>query len=286
MEGMSREVTGSTKVAAVVGWPIEHSLSPTIHNAGFESTGLDWTYVALPVPPDRRDEVVSSCIALGIRALSVTMPYKTTLTSRVDRLDETSRRLGSLNTISFDDRGSTTGHTTDGDGLVGSLLDDGVDITARRILVVGTGGAGRSVIEAVARSRPQKLLVANRTAPDPGLISSISFGVADVVSWPERSNVLGDIDIVINCTSIGMGDDPTMPMDTAKIGRHHTVVDLVYHPMRTAFMSASEAQGARVVGGLGMLVHQAALQQRIWTGQMPDIEAMTRAALSALGGRR
>ncbi|MEY4362065.1 MAG: shikimate dehydrogenase [Actinomycetota bacterium] len=283
---MNRRVSGTTKVAAVVGWPIAHSLSPTIHNVGFDSTGVDWTYVALGVHPERGDTILSSCRALGIRGLSVTMPFKTVLAAQVERLDDTCRRLGSLNTISFDDHGSTTGHSTDGDGLIASLLASDVEFGAQRLLVLGTGGAGRSVIEAASRSHPRSLLVSNRTAPDRELISSISSGMAEIVPWDDRSSALREVDIVINCTSIGMGDDRHLPFDPNAIGPAHVVVELIYHPIRTALMDAAQTRGARVVGGLGMLIHQAALQQQIWTGHLPDVEAMTRSALSALGERR
>lgn len=277
------EVNGSTKVAAVVGWPIAHSLSPAIHNAGFRSTGVDWTYVALPVQPDHEDRIVEMCVRLGLAGLSVTMPYKTSVAGQVDDLDEVSRRLKSVNTVSFDGSRRTTGHSTDGDGLVDSLAHDGVELAGRRILVIGTGGAGRSVIEAVSRRSPQRLLVTNRSAGrlDPSVVAA----PFEWVPWTDREEAVAAVDIVINCTSVGMGADTSTPFDTMAIGDRHTIVDLVYHPMDTKLLTDARTKGARCIGGLGMLVHQAARQQRIWTGHQPDVDVMTSVARSALLAR-
>jgi len=277
------KISGSTKVAAVVGWPIAHSLSPTIHQAGFESTGVDWTYVALPVPPSSQDRIVSACTALGIAGLSVTMPYKTAVAAQVDEVDDTCRRLGSVNTVSFDDDRRSTGHTTDGDGLVDSLAHDGVDVADRTILVIGTGGAGRSVLEAISRRGPRRLLASNRSTDRPDL-TSVS-AIVERVEWADRNEAAGAADIVINCTSVGMGSDRSTPFETSCLGPRHTIVDLVYHPLETRLLGEAATKGARSIGGLGMLVHQAALQQKIWTGHLPDVEVMSRAARSALVAR-
>lgn len=276
-------VSGSTKVAAVVGWPIVHSLSPAIHNAGFESTGVDWTYVALPVRPDDQDRIVAMCAGLGICGLSVTMPYKTSVVDQVDELDETCRRLRSANTVAIDDDRRSKAHTTDGDGLVDSLAYEGVEVSGRSILVIGTGGAGRSVLEALSRRHPQRLLFTNRSSDRMG--SSEIAPLAERIDWSERNAAVSSTDIVINCTSVGMGTDEATPFDTSVVESGHTVVDLVYHPLETRLLGAARAKGARSIGGLGMLVHQAALQQRIWTGHLPDVGAMDRAARSALRAR-
>lgn len=251
-----------------------------IHIAGFESTGVDWTYVALPVSPVNQERIVSACSALGIAGLSVTMPYKTAVTVQVDEIDDTCRRLGSVNTVSFSDDQRSKGHTTDGDGLVLSLAHDGVDVSDLTVLVIGTGGAGRSVLEAISRRGPRRLLAANRSADRPDLTSvSANF---ERVDWTDRNEAAGAADIVVNCTSVGMGSDRSTPIDTSCIGPRHTIVDLVYHPMETRLLGEATARGARSIGGLGMLVHQAALQQKIWTGHMPDVEVMSQAARSAL----
>lgn len=276
-------ISGATKVAAVVGWPIEHSLSPAIHNAGFVSTGVDWTYVALGVRPEHGDKIVEMSAGLGVAGLSVTMPYKTTVAAQVHEVDETSRRLESVNTVSFAEDHRSRGHTTDGDGLLGALASEGVEVSGRSVLVLGTGGAGRSVIEAFSRRSPRRLMVSNRSSD-----RSEPFGIAsktERVDWAERTAAVAAADIVVNCTSVGMGTDRSTPFDTACVGSQHTIVDLVYHPLETRLLEEARRRGARPIGGLGMLVHQAALQQKIWTGHLPDVELMSRVARSALAAR-
>lgn len=276
-------INGATKVAAVVGWPITHSLSPAIHNAGFASTGVDWTYVALPVQPEHQNHIVEMGVGLGLAGISVTMPYKTSVAAQVDELDEVSRRLDSVNTVSFDGSRRTTGHSTDGEGLIASLVHEGVDLDGRRILILGTGGAGRSVIEAISRRRPSALMVTNRSV---GRLDSIEFeSTHEWVAWSDRGDAVSAVDVIINCTSVGMGTDSSTPIETEGINSGHTIVDLVYHPLETRLLAAARSRGARCIGGLGMLVHQAALQQEIWTGHQPDADTMIDAARSALLAR-
>lgn len=285
MNVMNRSVSGSTRLAALVGWPIDHSLSPTIHNAGFASTGVDWTYVALRVRPEERMHIVSACVSLGVSGLSVTMPYKTEVASQVDRSDETCHRLRSVNTVSFVDGSTSIGHTTDGDGLVADLHSLDVSVGDQRILVVGTGGAGRSVLEALARRNPKRLLATNRSRPENTALRSITDRPIELIEWEQRDAILGEVDLVVNCTSIGMDRDGGVPIDPSRLNRGHTVVDLVYHPSRTPLINAAEENGARTIGGIGMLVQQAALQQQIWTGHLPDVAAMTKTARLALAER-
>lgn len=286
MEGMNEAlVSGRTRVAAVVGWPIEHSLSPIIHNAGFATTGIDWTYVALRVEPEMRSTIVSSASALGLGGLSVTMPYKTDVARQVDHLDESCRRLDSVNTVSFATDGSTTGHTTDGDGLVASLESNGILLDELRVVILGTGGAGRSVLEAVARRRPREVVLTNRTIALAESARSMASVPVRIVEWDARHDAVRDADLIINCTSLGMGSSGASPCDESTLGPNQIVVDLVYHPLDTPLLREAAHRGAKVVDGLGMLLHQAALQQKIWTGHLPDVSHMRSAALRALQAR-
>ena len=234
MEDMNEAlVSGRTRVAAVVGWPIEHSLSPIIHNAGFATTGIDWTYVALRVEPEMRSTIVSSASALGLGGLSVTMPYKTDVARQVDHLDESCRRLDSVNTVSFATDGSTTGHTTDGDGLVASLESNGILLDELRVVILGTGGAGRSVLEAVARRRPREVVLTNRTISLAESARSMASVPVRIVEWDARHDAVRDADLIINCTSLGMGSSGASPCDESTLGPNQIVVDLVYHPLDT-----------------------------------------------------
>ncbi|MGA0144680.1 MAG: shikimate dehydrogenase [Ilumatobacteraceae bacterium] len=279
-----RPISGHTRVAAVLGWPIEHSLSPAIHNAGFESLDVDWTYVALPTPPERLGSVLDLCRGGSIAGASVTMPLKTLAYESMDHLTDAARVLRSVNTVSMDD-GLLIGHSTDGDGLVDALLEEAVSLVGVSVFLLGWGGAARSVADAVKRAGADRVLITNRSGTDADELHSV---VPDslAVPWSERDDVCSEIDIVINCTSVGMGGDPSLPLDPSRLEPSTTVVDLVYHPLDTPFMVSARRHGCRVVGGLGMLVHQAARQQEIWLGRRPDTSIMKAQALQALAERR
>lgn len=276
-----RAITGRTHVAGVIGWPVAHSLSPAIHNAGFESLGVDWTYVAFPTPPGRGASVIQLCRDGIISGLSVTMPHKSDAYMAVDRVSPAAAALHSVNTIVRDPDGALIGHSTDGDGLVDSLLVEGVDPSGREVLVVGWGGAARSVVDALSRRGASRVSVTNRSGVSPTDLEAIA-PTGSVVEWADRDGGVASHEIVINCTSVGMGSDGAIPFDVAALDSTATVVDLVYHPLVTPLLRTAAARGCRTIGGLGMLIHQAARQQALWLSTFPDVEAMTQAALRQL----
>lgn len=279
------EITGHTRVAGVIGWPIEHSLSPTIHNAGFSSCAVDWVYVALPIPPGRCSEILELCRNGTIGGLSVTMPHKTDVFDLVDRVSPAASSLRSVNTVAVEADGALVGHSTDGDGLVDSLVSEGVDPTGRSVLITGWGGAARSVADALVRRGVGHITVTNRSGVVIDELEAIA-PTSSVVPWAERDEVVRSHELIVNCTSLGMGDDPRLPIDPRRLTEDSVVVDLVYHPRETPLLVAAAAEGCRTVGGLGMLIHQAARQQQIWLGRRPDVGAMTSAALRRLETHR
>lgn len=270
------------RLAAVIGHPVAHSLSPVIHRAAFDASGLDWTYVAFDVPSGSAEEAVAAMRVLGIGGLSVTMPHKDAVADAVDRLDDAARALGAVNTVSWDGD-DLVGSSTDGEGFVASLADAGVGVAGARVAVLGAGGAARALIDALGRARADSIIVINRTASR-AVDAALLAGQASVGGVGDISSA----DIVVNATSVGMGIAPgsvetdDLPCDPALFCDRHVVVDLVYHPLETGLLAAARRCGARTVDGLGMLVHQAALQQRIWTGILPDTHAMRAAAESHL----
>ncbi|MFZ9397242.1 MAG: shikimate dehydrogenase [Ilumatobacteraceae bacterium] len=280
---MNRPISGRTRVAGVIGWPVEHSLSPVLHAAGFGSLDIDWTYVAFPTPPESVHRVVESARTLGVVGLSVTMPHKTAVVDLCDSLTDSARSLRSVNTIEFRSDGTTVGHSTDGDGLVESLRHEGVDPAERNVLVLGFGGAGRAVGAAIRRHGARRLMIANRTTIPPDHLDAMGFDGVRVVPWSERNEAASSCDLVINCTSVGMGRDSESPLVDAALSDRHVAVDIVYHPAETTFLRDAKSHGARTIGGIGMLVHQAARQEEIWTGRRPDVEAMKRAVTEVLG---
>jgi shikimate dehydrogenase len=272
-------------LAGVIGSPVAHSLSPAIHRAAFAAAGLDWSYVAFDVEPGCADQAVEAMRVLGIRGLSVTMPHKEQVAECVDRLDPAAAALRSVNTVSWDGD-ELVGSSTDGDGFVASLVEAGIDVSGARVAVLGAGGAARSLVDALGRAGAADIAIVNRT-PDGAQQAALLAPVARVAGPQDVTTA----DLVVNATSIGMGVDPgtastaDLPCDPALLRPEHVVADLVYHPLQTAWLLAAADVGARTVDGLGMLVHQAALQQERWTGRRPDAAAMRRAAEAELAHR-
>ncbi len=264
-------MTGETRLAAVIGDPVRHSRSPAIHNAGYEAAGLDWVFVALPVPAGRGADAVAAMPVLGIAGFSVTMPHKADAARACDALSADATTLAVVNTVVLREDGSLWGDSTDGEGLVRSLVDAGLDVAGRRVLVVGAGGAARASVLALGRAGATVTVTARR--PEAAAAAASLAPGAAVAALDEG---LGEqFDVVVNATPVGMAGE-SLPIAPPGPGRW--AVDLIYHPAETPFLAAAAARGARVVGGLGMLVHQAALGFEAMTGHPAPLVAMRAAA--------
>jgi shikimate dehydrogenase len=274
-------ISGATRVAGVIGSPVRHSLSPALHNAAFEQLGLDWVYAAFDVPPGQAAAALAAMRALGLGGLSVTMPHKEAVAAAVDALDPAAAALRSVNTVVPQADGSLTGHSTDGAGVIASLAAAGVSVAGRPVCLLGGGGAARSLADALGRAGAARVAVVNRTAGAAEATAALAGAVGVVGTTAD----IGTADIVVNATSVGMGTGD-LPCDTGLLRSGQVVADIVYHPRRTALLKAAGAVGAITVDGLGMLVHQAALQQQLWHGRTPAVEAMTAAAERELAARR
>jgi len=282
MSDTERVVTGRTKLAVVIGDPVAQSLSPVIHNAGFISSNLDWTYAALRVSSVGLPGFVSLMRDSSISGVSVTMPHKNSVSSLVDRLDESASALGSVNTIVKDGDGKLVGHSTDGDGLCDALLEAGESVHGRRVLILGAGGAARSIVDAMARQGADSILIHNRTVANAERLLPLSRGRGQLCPAEDLADAVRSSEIVINTTSVGMGENAS-PLRDGLLNENHVVVDIVYHPLHTTLLAQAQEAGSRTVDGLRMLIHQAARQQMLWSGRRPDVTSMTRAAMRALG---
>ena len=276
---MSTAITGSTRLAAVIGSPVRHSLSPALHNAAFAAAGLDWRFVAFDVGPGRADDAVAGMQTLGIGGYAVTMPHKADVAGAVDEVDPAAAALGSVNTVVLRPDGSTLGASTDGAGFVDSVLAAGFELTDSKVVVLGAGGAARSIIDALGRAGVPEIVVVNRTRASADTAAELS-SVARVGTLEDVSQA----DLLVNATSIGMGVDE-LPVAADLLRPDLAVADIVYHPLETGLLHAAATAGATTIDGLGMLVHQAVRQQELWTGQRPDPAAMRAAAEAELARR-
>ena len=264
--------------AAVIGTPVSQSLSPAMHNAVFEDLGIDAEYGALDVSSSDFDGTIERLRHSEYVGLSVTMPHKDAACRISDELSQVARRIGAVNTISFRN-GTISGDNTDGAGCIRALGHHGVVVDGARCVVLGAGGTARSVIDAVVAGGAREVIVVNRTEGNTlraidGLERCRIGSVADV----------SGSDIVINCTSVGMGTNES-PIPSESLAGVGCVLDAVYHPLRTKLLDIAVAAGSKAIDGLWMLVFQAVEQQRLWFGHDVDALVMRSAAVAELARR-
>jgi shikimate dehydrogenase len=274
-------IGGSTHLVGVIGWPIDHSLSPVIHNAAYEALGLDWVYVALPVTQGAVDAALEGLRALGFAGANVTMPHKETVASALEALTDDAALLRAVNTIDVTPAG-LVGHNTDAPGF-GRFLerDAGFDAAGTSALVFGAGGAARACALAIARAGAARIVVALR---EPVRASALIATLDDldttveVVSFDDAPRARPDL--IVNATPLGAHGE-ALPLPP--LGASIVAVDLLYQPASTPLQSDVRAAGGVAFGGLGLLLHQAALSIELWTGQPAPLEAMSAAAIGAIG---
>ena len=276
-------ITARTRVAAVIGDPVGHSLSPALMNAAFAELGVDAVYTAFEVQAGTVGEALAGMSALGLLGLNVTMPHKQDVFDLVDELDPAAEALRAVNCVVPLPGRRLRGYSTDGAGLVDSLrLDADWNPEGQTVAVLGAGGAARAIVDAVARSGAAEVIVVNRT-------ESSALAAAALAGHKGRVGGSADLpaaDCIVNATSVGMGGTGELPLDPAVLRPGQLVVDIVYHPLVTPLLAAATAAGARTLDGLGMLVHQAARAVELWTGRRPDAATMRAAALAELAARR
>jgi shikimate dehydrogenase len=275
-----KHIDATTRLCAVIGNPVEHSLSPAIHNAAFEALGLNYVYVAFRV--EDIAGAMAGLRALGnFRGMSVTIPHKVSVMRYLDVIDEVTASIGSVNTVSKED-GILKGASSDGPGAAKALEGHGVDISGKRVLLLGSGGAARAISFTLASREqapsltilgvvPQELekLVADLRERTPARVSSENLNDASL-----RKHV-GDADVIIHCTPVGMSpktEETLVPKELLHAGQ--AVFDIVYNPRKTLLLREAEAAGCVIVPGLEMFVNQAVVQFELWTGRAAPVEVM------------
>jgi shikimate dehydrogenase len=268
-----------------MGYPVRHSLSPLLHNTAFAALGLNWTSVAFEVAPGRVGPALDGVRALGVTGLSVTMPHKADVAALVDERSAVVHKLGAANCV-MNIAGTLRGENTDGAGFLASIARAAdFDPAGKRCVIVGAGGAARAVTLALADAGASTVTVVNRTAGRAADVAALA-GPAGRVGAAGVEVETDSADLVINATPVGMtgtdeGDSGWL-VPPSWLHRGQVVVDLVYAPRPTAWLTAAAEVGATAVDGLGMLVHQAAAQLELWTGVPAPVDRMWQAAVNAL----
>ena len=272
-------IGAKTRLLALIGHPVEHSLSPAMHNASFDAEGLDYVYVALDVKPEDLPSAVRGAAALGFRGFNVTMPHKRAILPLLDDVDEVARISGAVNTVVVEDLGLLRGHNTDGGGMVSACREAGIGLAGKRVLLLGAGGVAAAIALAFGDEGIGELRIVNRSIQPArellGKLRAAGLKKVEVSSGDALDEAAAETEVIVNATSLGMRDGDPLPIPVEQLGRGRTVCDAVYRPGgETVLIREARARGARVVAGERMLLYQGVLAQRLWTGREPNVEVM------------
>jgi len=280
-------ITGKTKVCGIIGDPVEHSMSPAMHNAAFRALGLDYAYLPFRVCREELQNAVAGLRALNVVGLNVTIPHKVAVMSFLDKLDPLAERIGAVNTIVNDD-GVLTGYNTDAPGFLQTMRSKNIEPEGKNIVILGAGGASKG-ISFILAGAGASLVILNRTRSRAeelaAQVSQIYQRQVEVVALNKKNmaRALDGADILVNTTSVGMvpGIEQT-PVPAGLLKPRLVVFDIVYNPLETRLLREAKAAGARTIDGLDMLVGQGALAFEKWTGQKAPLAVMKQAAVKAL----
>jgi shikimate dehydrogenase len=280
------------KLYGVIGYPVGHSMSPTMHNDAFERLSMDAYYHAFEIMPEKFAAAVEGLKAIDIAGFNVTVPYKVKIMDHLDEVDPLARAIGAVNTV-VNEKGRYIGYNTDGEGYVTSLLQvlNEIDLKERRVLIIGAGGAARAIYFTLAtyKHAPKQIDLCNRTvekakeliADNPASAASMALSIEEAeVSLPQY-------DIIVNTTSVGMHphiEDTPLILQHVKKGA--LVSDIIYNPLETKLLKDAKNKGALIQNGIGMFVMQGALAFEKWTGKRPDIKAMESIVLNKLQNQK
>ncbi len=272
--------------AGVVGWPVDHSLSPRLHGYWLEKYAIDGEYVKIPVDPGDFEAGIRALAGRGFSGFNVTVPHKEAAFRLMDEVDPAAERLRAVNTVTIRPDGGLHGANTDGFGFAENLkaglgrpaLPDGP------AMVIGAGGAARAVVGALMDGGAEDIRLANRTAERAERLAAELGGPVSIVDWDRRDKNLAGVALVVNCTSLGMAGSPPLEFSLAGLAPDAVVTDIVYAPLETPLLAAARARGHRTVDGLGMLLHQGRPGFERWFGVAPEVDGRLRARmLEALG---
>jgi shikimate dehydrogenase len=281
--------SAKTKVCGLIGDPVEHSMSPVMHNAAFRELGLDYLYVPFRVKKEEIGKAIDGMRALNLRGLNITIPHKVAVIPLLDELDPLAEKIGAVNTIVNND-GVLRGYNTDASGLLQSMWTNGIEPRDKNIVIIGAGGASRAVTFILA-DKKARLVILNRIQEldwAKELASRITQTFRQKIEALEltRENlakVLNKADILLNATNAGMSPNTEeTPVDADLLRPELVVYDIVYNPSKTRLLREAEMINAKTIGGLDMLTWQGALAFQMWTGRKAPVELMKREAAKLL----
>ncbi|MEJ2241995.1 MAG: shikimate dehydrogenase [Candidatus Bathyarchaeota archaeon] len=283
-------INGKTKICAIMGDPVEHSLSPAMHNAAFEELGLNLVYVAFQVNTQNLKTAILGAKSLGILGLNITMPHKNAVTKYLDILEGVAKSINAVNTV-INRQGKLIGYNTDGSGVIIALKENQIYLEKKKLVLLGAGGAAKAIAHQVSQDL-KELVILNRTLNKAkklaGMLKSSGLKVnARILSPNVLMEELSTADILVNATSVGMNPDACKsPVPLEYLRSDLAVMDIIYNPLKTRLIKDAEAVGAKIVSGLEMLIYQGAIAFEIWTGCQAPIKIMRAAILNQLSKQR
>lgn len=273
------QLNNTTNKLCVIGDPVGHSKSPLIQNTMISALGLDYIYMAQHVSRGRTAQWLQAAKEAGYAGFNATMPHKVDLVPLMDRLDQDARLYGAVNTVAIRN-GLAYGYNTDGRGFLQSLLDGGIDPAGRRVVILGAGGAAKSVALKLVQQKAQCVYICNRTLSKAEQLCSLAPAGTMVPAPMDLSSLtelLPAADLLVNCTSMGMTGVEAQFQNLEFLDRlpaHAPVCDLIYSPAETLFLEQARLRGHQTLNGLNMLVWQAVFALEHFTGAQIDGQAM------------
>jgi shikimate dehydrogenase len=271
------DINGRTKITGLFGYPVEHTLSPAMHNAAFQELGLNYCYVPLLVHPDQLNDAVRAIRALQLPGVNVTVPHKEKVLKMLDAVDEEAVFIGAVNTIVNAD-GCLKGYNTDGRGFMQSLAESGIAVEGKKIIIVGAGGASRAISYYLSKKAASLSLFDIDKAKLGTLVQDLQK-IRDNVSAAENAAGISTFHMIINATPLGLKKEDPLPIDLSLLRKEHIVCDLIYK--KTPLLEKAEKKGCVSLNGLGMLLWQGAFAFELWTGMKPNVDTMRKALMSA-----
>ena len=272
-----------SKTFAVIGDPIDHSLSPNIHSAAFRELNLENSYIAYRIPKGELSEGIESLKKIKIDGFNVTIPHKVEMMKYLDKMDESCSIIGAVNTVT-NTEGILKGYNTDMDGFLDPFKKKEIKIQDTKILLLGAGGAARAIVAGVAKEKAKHITIANRTLEKANNLAQFANKIgldANAITIENIENDLKGYDIIVNATSIGLKNEPS-PISLESIKPETVVYDIVYMPMNTDFLKKAKERGAKIIYGYEMLLGQAVRAFEIWHGIEAPYNAMKKALLGGV----
>ncbi len=271
-------VSGKTETTGIFGCPVEHTLSPSMHNAAFSALGLDMCYLAFKVLPRDLKAALNAVRALHMRGVNITVPHKENVIPLLDDVDEEAAFIGAVNTV-VNSEGNLTGYNTDGKGFMHSLSEIGISAKGKEILIAGAGGASRAISFYLSKEASKLSLYDIDKAKAEKLVHDLSNIRANVF-FIESMEDIGRPHMIINATPLGLNYNDPLPLSADIISQDTIAGDLIYR--NTRFLQEAEKKGAKTFNGSGMLLWQGVLAFELWTGIKPPVDVMRRALMSGI----